>query len=255
MKVSKRDIYLSIILLGLIAIALSYFIGVKKLNTRTEELEAENRNLRSESQVLEEIQIKQKQYMQDNQSMMETAAIFTALFPSEVREEDQIMYASRIENMVGCYFSYVATPTTSYLDIPKAERENKLAPLTDITGAIAAHSTVNPANMLDASGMLLGCASSDNVFGCTYDQFKDMVTYITGDPRLKSIDNITLSYDSTTGNLTGNMTINYYTLTGTGASYSEPDTHVIGHGVDCIFGSLALEPETDGAQESVQGTE
>ena len=64
MKVSKRDIYLSIILLGLIVIALSYFIGVKKLNTRTEELEAENRNLRSESQVLEEIQIKQKQYMQ-----------------------------------------------------------------------------------------------------------------------------------------------------------------------------------------------
>ncbi len=245
MKVSKRDICLCIILLGLIIILISYFFGVNKLNARTEELETENSRLRSEIQVLEEIQFRQRQYVEENQQMRDTAAVFTQLFPAFVLEEDQIMYASRIEDVIGCYFSYVATPDTSYLDIPKGTRENRLAGLTDITGAIAAHSVTNPANMLDASTMLLGCASSENVFGCTYDQFKDMIIYITRDPELKSIDNITVSYDSTTGNLNGTMTINYFSMTGTGVGYEAPETNVNGLGVDCIFGSLAEEPIVD----------
>ncbi len=240
MKVSKKDINLSIILLGLIVIILSYFVGVKKLNDRTESLERENGTLRAEIQVLDELQARQKQYIQDNQTMQETARVFMGLYPAEIREEDQIMYASKLEDIVGCYFSYVATPKTTYLDIDKGTVENRLATVTDLTGAIAAHSTTNPDNMLDAGGMLIGCTSSDNAFGCTYDQLKELVEYITRDPLLKSIDNITLSYDSSTGNLNGNMTINYYSMTGTGRSYEEPDTYVLGHGVDCIFGSLAV---------------
>lgn len=248
MKVSKKDINLSIILLGLLVIILSYFVGVNKLNTRTEALEQENSTLRSEVQVLDELQAKQKQYIQDNQTMQETARVFMELYPAEVREEDQIMYASKLEDVIGCYFSYVATPKTTYLDIPKSELENKLAAVPDLTGAIAAHSTTNPENMLDAGGMLIGCTVSDNTFGCTYEQFKEMVEYITRDSLLKSIDNITLSYDASTGNLNGSMTINYYSMTGTGRSYEEPDTHVLGQGVDCIFGSLAIVQEENGTQ-------
>ncbi len=245
MKVSKRDIYLCIILLGLIIVLVSYFFGVSKLEEKTETLESENSQLRAEMQVLEEIQIRQKQYVEENQQMRDTAAVFTQLFPAQVLEEDQIMYASHIEDIIGCYFSYVSTPDTEYLNIEMGSRENRLAGMTDITGAIAAHSVVNPANMLDASTMLLGCATSENVFGCTYDQFKDMILYITRDPELKSISNVTVSYDSTTGNLNGTIIINYYSMTGTGVSYEAPRTNVTGWGVDCIFGSLVEEPEVD----------
>lgn len=245
MKVSKRDIYLSIILIGLIIVLVSYFFGVSKLEEKTAKLESENRQLRTELQVLEEIQFNQKKYVEQNQQMRDAAAIFTQLFPARVLEEDQIMYASRMEDILGCYFSYVSTPATEYLNIEMGSRENRLAGMSDITGAIAAHSVPNPANMLDASTMLLGCATSENVFGCTYDQFKDMIMYITRDPELKSVNNVTVSYDSTTGNLNGTIVINHYSMTGTGVGYEPPRTNVTGWGVDCIFGSLAEEPEID----------
>ena len=248
MKISKKDLNLCIILLGLIVILCSYFFGVKKLEEKTAEVENENSALRAEVQTLEPLVLKQKEYAKDTQEMIAVGKALQEYFPVEVRVEDQIMYADELENVIGCYVSYVETPPTTYLDIPMNARENVLSSLADITGAIAAHSATNPKNILDASGLLMGASASVNTFTCTYDQFKELVTYITEDRDVKSIDNITLSYDSTTGNLSGNMMINYYSMRGTGKTYTPPTTSVAGRGVDCIFGSLAEEPEVTGME-------
>lgn len=250
MKVTKKEVNLIIILIGVIIIACSYFFGVKKFNERTQKLENENSALRTEIQTLEPLSIKQKEYEENTQTMKSFGELVQEVFPSEVRVEDQILYADELETEIGCYFSFVETPSTTYFDIPLGERENVLAALTDITGAIAAHSVVNPEHILDASNLVLGASASGNTFTCTYDQFKELVTYITKDPDIKSIDSVTLSFDSATGILSGSMVINYYSMRGTGKSYTEPTTGVSGHGVDCIFGSLAQEPEFAADEEN-----
>lgn len=169
--------------------------------------------------------------------------VIADMFPSRILTEDEIMYAVKLENQVGCYFSYVGTPVTQNIEIPLGEKENILSGLTDITGAIAQNSAINEEQVYNVDGIMLGNAASSNNFVCTYDQFKQLVTLIVENPDMRSIDEISLSYDNATGSLTGTMTINYYSMSGTDRKYELPQTGVAGYGVDCIFGAVIRQQE------------
>lgn len=243
MKGTKQQINVLIIVLGVIIIALTYFYGVQKLNEKTETLEAENTQLRNEINTLQQLQIKQKTYIAETEMMKGLCEVIEGVFPSSVLTEDEIMYAVGLERQVGCYFSYVGTPATQDIDIPLGVRENILASLSDVTGAIEQNSTMNEEQIFNASGIVLGNSASVNNFVCTYDQFKQLVKLIGENDDLRSIDEISLSYDNTTGSLTGTMTINYYSMRGTDRKYEQSQTGVAGHGVDCIFGALIKQTE------------
>lgn len=243
MKVTKQQVNVLIMVLGVVIIALTYFYGVQKLNEKTEALEAENGQLRNEVNTLQELQIKQNSYIADTEVMKGLCEVVADMFPSRILTEDEIMYAVKLENQIGCYFSYVGTPVTQNIEIPLGERENILAGLTDVTGAITQYSTVNEEQVYSVDGIMLGNAASSNNFVCTYDQFKQLVKLIVENPNLRSIDEISLSYDNSTGSLTGTMTINYYSMSGTDRKYELPQTGVAGYGVDCIFGAVIRQQE------------
>lgn len=243
MKVTKQQVNVLIMVLGVVIIALTYFYGVQKLNEKTEALEAENGQLRNEINTLQELQLKQNSYIADTEMMKGLCEVIADMFPSRILTEDEIMYAVKLENQVGCYFSYVGTPVTQNIEIPLGEKENILAGLTDITGAIAQNSTINEEQVYNVDGIMLGNAASSNNFVCTYDQFKQLVTLIVENPDMRSIDEISLSYDNATGSLTGTMTINYYSMSGTDRKYELPQTGVSGYGVDCIFGAVIRQQE------------
>ncbi|MBD5533313.1 MAG: hypothetical protein HDQ98_14145 [Lachnospiraceae bacterium] len=258
MKVTKQQVNVLIMVLGVIIIALTYFYGVQKLNEKTEILEVENGQLRNEIDALQQLQLKQNSYIADTEMMKGLCEVIVEMFPSYVLTEDEIMYAVKLENQVGCYFSYVGTPVTENIDIPLGTRENILADLQDLTGAIAANSTVNQEQIFSTDGFMLGRSASTNTFTCTYDQFKELVKLIREEDNLLSIDEISLSYNNTTGSLSGNMTINYYSMSGTGRKYEPPRTGVAGYGVDCIFGAVIQEevpvaaPEDDSLGEDAE---
>lgn len=243
MKVTKQQVNVLIMVLGVVIIALTYFYGVQKLNEKTEALEAENGQLRNEINTLQELQLKQNSYIADTEMMKGLCEVIADMFPSRILTEDEIMYAVKLENQVGCYFSYVGTPVTQNIEIPLGEKENILSGLTDITGAIAQNSAINEEQVYNVDGIMLGNAASSNNFVCTYDQFKQLVTLIVENPDMRSIDEISLSYDNATGSLTGTMTINYYSMSGTDRKYELPQTGVAGYGVDCIFGAVIRQQE------------
>lgn len=255
MKVTKQQVNVLIMVLGVVIIALTYFYGVQKLNEKTEALEAENGQLRSEVNTLQELQLKQNSYIADTEMMKGLCEAVADMFPSRILTEDEIMYAVKLENQVGCYFSYVGTPVTQNIEIPLGERENILAGITDITGAIAQNSTVNEEQIYSADGIMLGNAASSNNFVCTYDQFKQIVKLIVENPDIRSIDEVSLAYDNTAGSLTGTMTINYYSMSGTDKSYELPNTGVAGYGVDCIFGAVirGQEPAAPSVEDTAEG--
>ncbi|MBD5480979.1 MAG: hypothetical protein HDR15_00385 [Lachnospiraceae bacterium] len=249
MKVTKQQVNVLIMVLGVIIIALTYFYGVQKLNEKTEILEAENGKLRNEINTLQQLQLKQNTYIADTEMMKGLCEVIVEMFPSYVLTEDEIMYAVKLENQVGCHFSYVGTPVTENIEIPLGEKENMLADLQDITGAIAANSTVNEEQIFSVNGFMLGRSASTNNFTCTYDQFKKLVMLIREEDNLLSMDEISLSYNNMTGSLSGTMTINYYSMSGTGRKYELPQTGVAGYGVDCIFGAVIRDEEPVTAPE------
>lgn len=258
MKVTKQQVNVLIMVLGVVIIALTYFYGVKKLNEKTETLEIENGQLRAEIETLQQLQLKQNSYISDTEMMKGLCEAIVDVFPSRILNEDEIMYAVKLENQVGCYFSYVGTPETQNIEIPLNERENILANVTDLTGAIEQNSgLVNEEQIFSAQGIMLANSASMNNFTCTYEQFKQLVKLIRENEDMRSIDEINLAYDNTTGSLSGSMTINYYSMIGTDRQYEEPRTGVAGYGVDCIFGAVIkeTEPEASVTDEALDGSE
>lgn len=74
-------------------------------------------------------------------------------------------------------------------------------------------------------------------FQANEKQFIKVVDYINSNPERTSIADASLSYDSATGELVCNMTINRYVLIGSGMEYKEPDIGDISIGKDNLFGS------------------
>lgn len=53
-------------------------------------------------------------------------------------------------------------------------------------------------------------------FTGTYASLKDMVDYLADQSGRMTLDNVNASFDSTTGNLTGSITVNMFSMAGTG---------------------------------------
>ena len=75
-------------------------------------------------------------------------------------------------------------------------------------------------------------------FTGTYVSLKDMVDYLADQSGRMTLDNVNASFDSTTGNLTGSITVNLFSMAGTGKTYTEPDAGSVAYGTDNIFGTI-----------------
>lgn len=74
-------------------------------------------------------------------------------------------------------------------------------------------------------------------FITTYDGLKKLSEYIRKHPEPTVIDNVSISYDSSTGALAGNLTLKRFALTGTGKEYKSAVIEGIDIGTDNIFGT------------------
>ncbi len=74
-------------------------------------------------------------------------------------------------------------------------------------------------------------------FLTSYKGFKELSEYIKNYPEPTVIDNVSVSYDSSTGALAGNLTIKRFALTGTGKEYKSIHIDGINIGTDNLFGT------------------
>ncbi len=75
-------------------------------------------------------------------------------------------------------------------------------------------------------------------FTGTYASLKDMVDYLADQTGRMTLDNVNASFDSTTGNLTGSVTVKLFSMAGTGKTYTEPDAGSVAYGTSNIFGTI-----------------
>ena len=75
-------------------------------------------------------------------------------------------------------------------------------------------------------------------FTGTYASLKNMVDYLADQTGRMTLDNVNASFDSSTGNLSGSITVNLFFMAGTGQTYTEPDAGSVAYGTDNIFGTI-----------------
>ena len=222
MNISKRDKALLLGLLGIILVAVSYFFVYKPSVEKKAELEAQLVTLQQQEAELVDLENNMDFYLSEIERLEGEKAEYLACFPADIEEETEIMYAVELENNVDIKFNSLNYGTP--IDLLGS-------------GEQVAEGEDGEATTTAVGGYCLPLTAS---YLSTYNGLKNTITHTNMHQNRMVIDQVTASFDASTGNLVGDMTINMFYMTGTENAYSEPYVPSMGIGVSNIFGTIEL---------------
>lgn len=252
MKLKKSDVNILIMLVGILIPVAIYFFVYTSFTEKTAAMNADNETLQTEVDYLQDLADHKQQYIDDTAAMQIQIDEIKSRFPAEYKPEDDIMYIIGVENDYGAEIPTIAMGTSSMIEVAVAAEETAEAPAegAEATTDDAAGDTVDtttPAISLYQTPISVSMQSS-------YRSLKDIVTYINTDTDRKSIDSLSVVFDTETGLLASTMAFNAYSLTGTEKEYAAPQVSGVFYGTSDIFNtgekSAAIAAEKNAAQEA-----
>ncbi len=233
--ITKKEKKMLLYAAGGLSIVLVYFFVVTPGKEERTELKNTGERLAEELAQAEGYAKEQEYYEQETAVMQEEIDAVLAQFPSWITEETAIMYADMLENNNDIYIPAVSVGNSNYLYT-----------LGQDSGEVA------------ESGISLYGTPVVYTFTVPYDDMKKVVRTIGEDKEQRNIETITLSYESGSGELVGNMTVNLYAVTGTDREYKKPKVPDMMLGTDNIFGTVSASgntDDTDGEEETSDDAE
>lgn len=251
MKLKKSDVNILIMLLGILIPVAIYFFVYTSFTEKTAAMNADNETLQTEVDYLQDLADHKQQYIDDTAAMQIQIDEIKSRFPAEYKPEDDIMYIIGVENDYGAEIPTIAMGTSSMIEVAAAAEETAEAPAegAESTDDAAGDTvdTTTPAISLYQTPISVSMQSS-------YRSLKDIVTYINTDTDRKSIDSLSVVFDTETGLLASTMAFNAYSLTGTEKEYAAPQVSGVFYGTSDIFNtgekSAAIAAEKNAAQEA-----
>lgn len=284
MKISKRDQKLLLCAGGILLAVAAYFFVFRNMSEKNSKIESENQTLEAQVQQLELLDAKKEQYIEDAESLNQKAQEIISQFPAEIREETAIMYAYDMENKADIHINSMSiTPKNLLYTLGIGLAGANTADGTAANGTTADGTAANgtPTDGTAANGTTTdgtaadgttadGTASSEvqssvkylyvmtvNLdYSVTYDGFKSIIDFIQTNADKRNVENISLSYDSESGNLLGTMVVNLFELSGTDKQYqapyipSMPQGNTNPFGTAGAAGTAGTETGTEATQEN-----
>lgn len=229
MSISNRDKGILLGLLGFVLAVLSYVLIFNPMTLKNQELKTELAALQAREAELLELESNMDYYKEQivlynnhNQEMV-------AKFPAEVKPESEIMYAVELEDQLDVEFSSLnyGTPV-------------EIAAVGGAAEAAPEGEAAEPTTSVTAY-----CTPLSATYNATYQGLKDVILHTADKTDRMVVDTVTASYDGTTGNLVGSLTINMYTVAGTERMYKEPYVPAMFMGTDNIFGTIEIPANQD----------
>ena len=241
MKLKKSDINILLIALGIAIAAIAYFFVFTKLNEKTDAMKANNASLQQEVDRLQELANNKQKFLDDTATMQDEIENIKAQFAAAYNPEDEVLYVRELEKNFDASAKAVNMPGTSPMEVAQAAADQTAAPVAeesvDATDATGDAAPVDATAQTAAPEILLYQTPVTINFVASYNSIKDIVKRLNTDEMRKSIETLSLAFDSETGDLTGTMLFNMYSLTGTDAVYTTPDVPGIIYGTNNIFNS------------------
>lgn len=195
-KVDKKNLYYGI---GFLVLFLAYMLCFRNVNDLVAEKAAEVAALEQENDQC----LSMKENQAENEKQIETMNAemdeILSTFPADVKEDDAILFANDVELNQGMQFA------ATYFSQSNLEEAGQV------------------------SGYSLSLRPVQYRFTAGYDQFKQVLSRLIADDT-KSLSAVTLGYDSDTGNLQGDVTINFYSIDGGDQEYKATDNPGISQG-------------------------
>lgn len=231
MKVSKRDIYLIIGFLGVLAFLCAFLWVYQPTMEKVDALKAESRSLEIEIADLQSKMDNKDTYVTKTQEMETEMDGILQLFPVELKEEDAIVLTLTEELLSPMTVVTLTMDETEPVDFELYTQEAEEAEPVDTEETVQLGLYRNPVSMQ---------------FVSSYEALKRYVKTVALQTNRTRIVGVTASYDETTGLLTCVANLNMYFITGQeDKTYVQPDFSSVITGTDNPFGSITMPYEAD----------
>lgn len=205
----------------------SYFVVYERYADRTTDAYNEIEIIRRQMRDREEMLIQEEEFMISLKEVEEHKQEIIDSYPVHIAKEDNFMFVEKLqENLKINIMSLDVSDNTSFYKtiLPAVEDdvkhdENQEDTDTEVT---TMNGVVNTISMS---------------FLTSYEGLKELSEYIKNYPEPTVIDNVSISYDSSTGALAGNLILKRFALTGSGKEYKGTYIDGIDIGTDNIFGT------------------
>ena len=263
MNISMRDKKILLMFLGVGVFAAGYFFGYRPQMEEAQSIQASNESLQERLDELLKLAENKDYYLEETESLNAKVDEYTSAFPADIRPEDGIVLSMNMENSLDMQISNVGLGTREFVAALDGSTEDPLANMPDQTLSEQANaqtqSQIDEIEGTDVQGDKERQAASDAEvaslsdtltspvlyriqdsmqFTGTYASLKDMVDYLADQAGRMTLDNVNASFDSSTGNLSGSITVNLFAMAGTGKTYTEPDAGSVAYGTSNIFGTI-----------------
>ena len=259
MSISTRDKKILLMFSGVAVFAAGYFFGYKPQMSKAEEIETASVPLETRLNELLEMAKNKEFYVEETNRYNQEVSDYVAQFPADVKEEDGILLARDMENALDMEVSNIGISTRNFVASLDGSTEEEIGELVDQTLSEKANEqtqeqideiegTDTEAAVSDAADLtdltVLFRRLDTLQFNGTYDSLKDAVDYLASRSGRMTLDSVDASFDASTGNLMGTITVNMFSMTGTGSTYTEPDAGAVALGRKDLFGTIETA-ETD----------
>lgn len=279
MSISTRDKKILLMFSGVAVFAAGYFFGYRPQMSKAEEIETASVPLETRLNELLEMAKNKEFYVEETSKYNQEVSDYVAQFPADVKEEDGILLARDMENTLDMEVSNIGISTRNFIASLDGSTEEEIGELVDQTlsekaneqtqeqiNEVEGTDTKAEEALADATEAAVSDAADltdqtvlfrrlDTLqFNGTYDSLKDAVDYLASRSGRMTLDSVDASFDASTGNLIGTITVNMFSMTGTGSTYTEPDAGSVALGRKDLFGTIdAAKASADaGASDSNQ---
>ena len=275
MKVSMRDKKILLMFIGILVFFVGWYFGYRPQMEKADQIEDLNGALEEQLQDLLELAENKDFYVSETASIKDKISEYISEFPADVRPEDGIVLANKMENELGFQITNVGVGEKEFVASIDGSSEEELAQSQDPTMSEQANAQTQEQldniegtdsqaeeNLQNASDAAAADQSSDSQvpvlyrtqvtlqFNGTYAGLKKAVLYVADQSGRMTLDNVNASYDTSTGNLTGTIIVNIFSMTGTDRTYTEPDAGSVAYGTDNIFGTVEQNAPAEASDQN-----
>ena len=275
MKVSMRDKKILLMFIGILVFFVGWYFGYRPQMEKADQIEDLNGALEEQLQDLLELAENKDFYVSETASIKDKISEYISEFPADVRPEDGIVLANKMENELGFQITNVGVGEKEFVASIDGSSDEDLAQSQDQTMSEQANAqtqeqidniegTDSQAEeaLQNASDAAAADQSSDSQvpvlyrtqvtlqFNGTYAGLKKAVLYVADQSGRMTLDNVNASYDTSTGNLTGTIIVNIFSMSGTERTYTEPDAGSVAYGTDNIFGTVEQNAPAEASDQN-----
>ena len=275
MKVSMRDKKILLMFIGILVFFVGWYFGYRPQMEKADQIEDLNGALEEQLQDLLELAANKDFYVSETASIKDKISEYISEFTADVRPEDGIVLANKMENELGFQITNVGVGEKEFVASLDGSSEEDLAQSQDQTMSEQANAQTQDQidniegtdsqaeeDLQNASDAAVTDQSSDSQvpvlyrtqvtlqFNGTYAGLKKAVLYVADQSGRMTLDNVNASYDTSTGNLTGTIIVNIFSMSGTERTYTEPDAGSVAYGTDNIFGTVEQNAPAEASDQN-----